>query len=75
MPHNEIKVEVAIFDTVFDRAEYWRKALGNISRSKFYDEAVFMHCNHLSGWYPKLKEGEIEYLNNLGKQRRVAKEG
>ena len=82
--HKEIKVTVRVFDTVYDRAEYWRKKLGAgladangdwHSRSAFYAEAIFLHCNRLAQSYPDFKEGEIEAIHNNDRIKRLRKAG
>ena len=63
MMHNDIQVTVGVFDTVFRRCEYWRKTLDNLSRDKFYTDALFMRCNDLGKWYPKYRQGEVDSVN------------
>ena len=80
--HREVKTTVRVYDTIYDRAEYWRKKEGVAiadnnndcnSRSAFYCEAVFMHCNNLAKWYPQFAEGEVEAINNNARIKRLRK--
>ena len=66
MPHTNKKAVVQIFDVVYDRAEYYRKEL-QLSRSKFYEDAVFIYVNNMRKWYPKMKDGEVDYIQHKGK--------
>lgn len=63
MPHKYNRAHVSIFDTVYQRAEKWRKHF-KMSRSDFYNEAVFMHCNNMVRWYPQV---EVEWNKQGGR--------
>ena len=62
MSHINIPTTVNIFDIVYLRAEYWRKALGDMERDRFYNDALMMYLNNLGKWYPDLQSGALPYI-------------